>query len=150
MKTLTDLSPVVLFSAAVPGQGGVEHLNEQWQEYWIDKFAQRGYVAIDCLRPRIWNDTSIRWWYAQNTLLYVRETSLNQYPLLEAMRTNSLPTSLVHPRMYQGLHYYLQPQNVPVREGVRFFGKVLRHSMVRQCGKLARLIGGRRAEGNGA
>src|SRR5688572_28225284 len=30
---LTGLAPVVLFSAAIPGQGGVDHVNEQWPHY---------------------------------------------------------------------------------------------------------------------
>src|SRR5205823_14322324 len=34
IKDLTRLAPVVLFSAAIPGQGGRDHVNEQWQTYW--------------------------------------------------------------------------------------------------------------------
>ena len=30
VQTLTDLSSVILFSAAIPFQGGTDHLNEQW------------------------------------------------------------------------------------------------------------------------
>ncbi len=32
---LVGSAPVVLFSAAIPGQGGVNHINEQWQSFWI-------------------------------------------------------------------------------------------------------------------
>ena len=31
---LVKAAPVVLFSAAIPLQGGTEHVNEQWQSYW--------------------------------------------------------------------------------------------------------------------
>ena len=32
VASLVRLAPMVLFSAAIPGQGGVNHLNEQWPE----------------------------------------------------------------------------------------------------------------------
>ena len=47
---LTELGDFILFSAAIPGQGGVNHVNEQWPEYWIDRFRQRGYVSLDIIR----------------------------------------------------------------------------------------------------
>lgn len=37
-------APRVIFSAAIPGQGGQGHVNEQPREYWIDRFVQRGYM----------------------------------------------------------------------------------------------------------
>ncbi len=73
VESLVRLAPVMLFSAAVPGQGGVNHLNEQWPSYWARLFARHGYVAADCLRDRIWTDRRIEWWYRQNLLLFVRE-----------------------------------------------------------------------------
>ena len=45
VKTLTGLAPVVLFSAAIPGQGGHGHINCQPKEYWIEKFALLNYVV---------------------------------------------------------------------------------------------------------
>ena len=36
VESLTRLAPVVLFSAAIPHQGGVNHINEQWLDYWRD------------------------------------------------------------------------------------------------------------------
>lgn len=35
------------------------HVNEQWQSFWAEKFAARGYVAVDAIRPEIWDDPSI-------------------------------------------------------------------------------------------
>jgi SAM-dependent methyltransferase len=70
VRLLTHLSPVVLFSAAIPGQGGTNHLNEQWQSYWAALFRVRGYVGIDCIRPAIFNDDRVELWYRQNTLIY--------------------------------------------------------------------------------
>ena len=56
--SVTELGPVVLFSAAVPGQGGFRHLNEQWPPYWVERFEQRGFVPIDALRAV--TDRSVR------------------------------------------------------------------------------------------
>ena len=36
VKSLTDAADVVLFSAALKGQGGTFHINEQYPEYWAD------------------------------------------------------------------------------------------------------------------
>lgn len=68
---LVAMAPVVLFSAAIPGQGGVNHLNEQWQSYWAQKFFDHGYRAADVVRPIIWSDPAIPAWYKQNTILYL-------------------------------------------------------------------------------
>jgi SAM-dependent methyltransferase len=71
-------SPVVLFSAATPGQGGENHLNEQPGAYWQALFLGHDYVAIDCLRPLLANETRIPAWYRYNLILYVRRTDLKQ------------------------------------------------------------------------
>lgn len=34
---------VVVMTAAIPGQGGTDHVNEQPNEYWIEKFQSRGW-----------------------------------------------------------------------------------------------------------
>ena len=40
IDTLTKHSGIVLFSAAVPGQGGTYHVNEQWPKYWNELFSR--------------------------------------------------------------------------------------------------------------
>jgi SAM-dependent methyltransferase len=72
VDSLTRLAPAVVFSAAIPHQGGTDHINEQWPEYWATLFEARGYAAIDCLRAGVWSDRRVEWWYAQNLLLYAR------------------------------------------------------------------------------
>jgi SAM-dependent methyltransferase len=72
IDSLVALGPVILFSAAVPLQGGVHHINEQWPEYWAELFRSHGYRPVDCLRSRLWGRNDVAWWYAQNALLYVR------------------------------------------------------------------------------
>jgi SAM-dependent methyltransferase len=43
---LGTLGPVVLFTAATPGQGGQGHVNEQPREYWIERFARSGMTYL--------------------------------------------------------------------------------------------------------
>jgi SAM-dependent methyltransferase len=102
VQSLVALGPVVLFSAAIPRQGGVDHVNEQWPEYWAQRFREHGFVAIDGVRPRVWHDESVEWWYAQNTLLYAEGERVERDPRLRAARqaTGDRPLSLVHPRKY--------------------------------------------------
>lgn len=47
-------SNTIFWSAATPGQGGYNHLNEQPVEYWIEKFAAHGFkhrLLADVLPP---------------------------------------------------------------------------------------------------
>ena len=75
VETLCNLSDIIVFSAAVPGQGGVHHVNEQPQSYWEQKFRAEGYKGIDCIRPAIWDDEEIAFWYKQNTILYIKDNN---------------------------------------------------------------------------
>lgn len=99
VAALVQLAPVVLFSAAIPGQDGDHHVNEQWPAYWGRLFAEHRYLGIDCVRPAIWEDPDVEYWYAQNTILYVRESNLSDYPKLppRAAWDDGLPRALVHP-----------------------------------------------------
>ena len=99
---IVKLADIAVFSAAVPAQGGTNHINEQWPEYWRDIFARHNYVPIDCIRPTIWNDASVDWYYAQNTLVYCASHLLpyNERLLAARERTNLKMLSLVHPRNY--------------------------------------------------
>ncbi len=99
---LVRLAPTVLFSAAIPGQGGAHHVNEQWPCYWIDLFAQHGYTAVDCIRRRVWDDPQVQPWYAQNAFLMV-DAELAQAPGILALATQSppLPVRCVHPRLFE-------------------------------------------------
>lgn len=99
---LARLGRAVLFSAAIPRQGGDRHINEQWQDYWADLFAKRGYAAIDCVRPAVWNNPKVDYWYAQNVLLYVAKDLLESSADLRTAhaRTNPGQLSVVHPHLF--------------------------------------------------
>jgi SAM-dependent methyltransferase len=118
VRTLTELAPVVLFSAAAPAQGGTGHLNEQWPSYWAARFAARGFAVIDCLRPRIWNDDEVAWYYRQNLLLYASEAALSSSSALAALhrRHEGAPLDVAHPQRYLAL---ARSSARPLYEGVR-------------------------------
>ncbi len=73
VKNLVKAGKLIVFSAAIPLQGGQNHINEQWNSYWIEKFSKHGYVPHDILRPVFWNNPKIFWWYKQNMLLFAPE-----------------------------------------------------------------------------
>ncbi|MEX0677530.1 MAG: class I SAM-dependent methyltransferase [Pirellulales bacterium] len=101
--SLARLAPLVLFSAAIPHQQGDGHVNEQWPDYWRDQFAAYGYVAVDVLRDRLWQNKDVEPWYRQNLLFFVERARLADYPLLRAEfeRVGDPPClSRVHPDHY--------------------------------------------------
>ena len=100
VETLTSAADFVLFSAAIPAQGGNQHVNEQWQQYWCDLFEKREYQAVDLLRTRIWNDNKIPIWYRQNILLFVQQERMSELKS-NAPAETGFPVSVVHPEMYQ-------------------------------------------------
>jgi hypothetical protein len=97
VAALCELAPVVLFSAAVPGQDGHGHLNEQWPAYWVERFSSFGFQCSGALRWRFWRDERVEEWYRQNLLFAAREPSrfpeLFQTPLAE-------PWAVVHPKTF--------------------------------------------------
>ena len=73
VASLVRHGDVILFSAAIPGQGGVNHVNEQWQSWWAEIFGSMGFRCLDVIRPVIWNEAAMPIWYKQNAFLYVKE-----------------------------------------------------------------------------
>jgi SAM-dependent methyltransferase len=92
IESLTRLGDYILFSAAIPGQGGDGHINEQWPSYWQEKFNRLEFY--DCIRPKIWSNVCIDWWYKQNIFLVSRRNF--QFPV----NSESGVQELVHPDHY--------------------------------------------------
>ncbi|WP_138934706.1 class I SAM-dependent methyltransferase [Roseovarius arcticus] len=90
VASLTRASDRVLFSAAVTGQGGEFHINEQPLSFWQDLFAARGYTAYDCIRPHLSSNREIEPWYRFNAVLYVNEAGRKGLP--HAITTHEIPT----------------------------------------------------------
>ena len=94
VKFLTDHAEIVLFSAAVPGQGGNHHINERWQSYWAGIFLKFGFQPVDTIRPEIWENPDVSYWYKQNTLVYISSTRISEkFP-------PNITLDIVHPEMY--------------------------------------------------
>lgn len=94
---LTSLAPCVLFSAAVPGQGGTNHINEQYLHYWVNLFEQQGFEGTDPLRPRIFGDSEVEWFYQQNVVMF----AALGHPLLA--KGFAKAHSFIHPLLYDRL-----------------------------------------------
>lgn len=82
IEQLTTAAPVVLFSAAIPGQGGTNHINEQWPLYWRERFAERDWVMLDAFRPFIRDDPRIAPYIRQNLVLFASKSWLKSHPTL--------------------------------------------------------------------
>lgn len=85
IAALVQAAPMIVFSAAFPGQTGVHHVNEQPPWYWRDKFERRGYGEIDFIRPAIWKNAAVCWWYRQNLTCFVRQSLIQSRPALKAL-----------------------------------------------------------------
>lgn len=76
VRLIAGAADVALFSAAIPGQGGRHHVNEQFPSYWIRKFSVHGFRCFDLLRPTLWNRDDVAVWYRQNIVVFARNLSL--------------------------------------------------------------------------
>jgi hypothetical protein len=102
---LAALASVIMFSSAVPGQGGTHHINEQWQSHWARLFASEGYVPVDVIRTMLWDNPAVAWWYRQNIIIYCEEKALAAHPkLANAASPKGFVRSDVHPDLYQQHH----------------------------------------------
>ena len=95
IRFLTNAAPIVVFSAAIPGQGGTAHINEQWPQFWRDLFAARGYQRLDPIRRLILGDPRVEWWYQQNLFVFASEGAIKAHPKLSAGHL-AMPLELIH------------------------------------------------------
>jgi len=79
INSLTQHADIIVFSAAIPGQGGKDHLNEQPPAYWQELFSRKYFHCFDMLRPLIWDDEEINWWYRQNIFIAARKERLGDH-----------------------------------------------------------------------
>jgi SAM-dependent methyltransferase len=102
MDNITKFSDVVLFSAAIPFQGGTHHVNEQWPSYWVELFKQKGFIPVDCLRKIIWNLKDLPIHYRQNIMFFVKEQCIDRYHILSEQVNLGVSNvlDLVHPEIY--------------------------------------------------
>lgn len=97
VKFLCAHSDVILFSAAIPGQGGRYHINEQWPSYWAKIFLENGFKAYDFIRPDIWANKDIAWWYRNNIIVFSKSTLFPSQKKPEDL-------NIVHPDHYTDMY----------------------------------------------
>jgi len=98
IELLTSASDNVLFSAAIPGQGGDNHINEKWQSYWEQMFVTRGFIPDYSVRDFFWNDTKITNWRRQNIMFYTRNPMKINKPAGSIQLTD-----VIHPDFFEEL-----------------------------------------------
>lgn len=101
VRDLCQLAPVVVFSAAIPGQGGTGHVNEQWPRYWTELFEAEGFAVSGALRFELWEDDRVENWYRQNLLVAVAPSAAARPELAELLASPLAPPwPIVHPVLY--------------------------------------------------
>jgi len=126
IDTLVSHGDIILFSAAIPYQGGHNHINEQFPSYWADLFAKFDFIPLDFIRRQIWDDESILWWFRQNILLFVRREIAISNSIFTRYIDSLKPLSIVHPDVYisrlqqfeQTIRQYSQILNNFSKEGI--------------------------------
>jgi SAM-dependent methyltransferase len=99
VASLTALAPVVVFSAAIPGQSGVGHVTLRWPDYWTALFGAQSFRPVDFVRPRIWDDAEVEPWYRQNIVVYAHERA---YARLTELAVPFPPAAtLIHREIYR-------------------------------------------------
>jgi SAM-dependent methyltransferase len=137
---LTELAPVILFSAAIPFQGGIDHINEQWPDYWTALFLKKGYLALDCIRRRIWQNDDVVPHYAQNIFLFVRKDYLENNALLMKEYDQNSTLSLVHPKIYLSKIDELQLMRMSLREVLKVTPILFLNALKRRVKQLRVMI----------
>ena len=97
---LTALAPIVLFSAAVPGQARTPHANDRWPEYWVALFEAHGWTCRDAIRPWVRTNEDVAWWHRQTAYLAVgpaTEAAYTSFPRLAAVRPEHPVDYLLRP-----------------------------------------------------
>jgi hypothetical protein len=96
VKSITDAADVIVFSAAAPYQGGVNHFNERPPSYWAGLFKDCGYVCFDFLRTELWDHADVNCVHAQNILVFAAEDAKGIFES-EGFAVEQVPQLKYHP-----------------------------------------------------
>lgn len=131
VKFLTHSSDIVVFSASIPGQPGLGHINEHPPAFWRRQFKEFGFEQWDVIRPRIVFESDIPYWYRQNMFIYADQ---NWRDHLNAMSGtySGIPEDfeLVHKRVLD--IYRSAPPEVGLGTLVRAFPSALKLTLSRR------------------
>ena len=123
VKFLISKSNVIVFSAAIPNQGGFNHINEQWSDFWDNKFGKLGYSKLDILRPILWDQELVTWPYKQNMVVYIKDSDVSSFEKLSKMPVNLLKNPIHFDSYINKTDKYLNLLNY--KESTYFYFKML-------------------------
>ena len=133
VEQLVRAAPAVMFSAAIPGQEGTNHLNEQWLSYWRSRFSEFKFTMIDAVRPQIRDDVRIAFYIRQNLVLFVSDSLLASRPLhcFSSRKDDGCENEWVHIDVYK--KWLARATTEPgVKEVLRRFPSAIVRSVVRR------------------
>lgn len=150
VDSITETSDIIIFSAAIPSQGGIHHINEQWAEYWSNLFNSKGFLPLDGLRGIIWADKRLSFWYRQNILIYIRSSVIKRM----SMPDGGLRLSVVHPSNFVHWSWAFFKDNkhkgpAILRQWLRMLNRTLSYSLSLPDGRRKHptpFMGGRMSE----
>lgn len=136
VASLCASADLVLFSAAAPGQGGENHINEQPYTYWQTLFGEQGYAMYDAVRDHVLDNKAVMPWYRFNTFVYVRRDALPA--VHEALAHCHLPIGTTPPDkspvLYQWRKRMVCALPVKQRTQIAVIKKKLQNSLRRMSG----------------
>jgi SAM-dependent methyltransferase len=141
IRNLCGHSDLILFSAAIPGQGGTHHVNERWPSYWANLFNQEGFKIYDVIRPNFWYDKRIEFWYRQNMFLVINNDRKDLIAQIEPHIADvSHQMDIVHPEMYMQTRNQLDA--IAKRRSIKLAHLIyyLPHKLIGILGRIAHKI----------
>lgn len=77
----------LLFSAAIPGQGGTHHINERPYEYWYSQLRENGFIPFDVIRPKL-KGQDVPSYYRYNIIFWINTSKVTDKEI-EAIGVNT-------------------------------------------------------------
>jgi 2-polyprenyl-3-methyl-5-hydroxy-6-metoxy-1,4-benzoquinol methylase len=124
IKSICNASDVILFGAAIEDQNGTNHINTQWQSYWVDLFKKQGYQCYDIVRSQVWNSKNVEFWYKQNTFLFINNNSKElKKDIFDDKNYKMLQYNIVHPDHYKRKNLFITQHQKKISEYKRALSK---------------------------
>lgn len=98
ISSLTSCARVVVFSAAIPNQGGHGHINCQTRSFWHELFLKNNFQAVDTIRKKLRDNSNVAIWYKLNIIDYV--------PVNTTINLNEAIQNLIASESYNSSLYY--------------------------------------------